>query len=45
MENIKEYFIKIKRILSKHDSELTILKERVMELERYTFDPWKLPFD
>lgn len=42
MDKIQEYLLKIKRILTNHNSRLNILEQKVENLEA---DPWKMPFD
>ncbi len=42
MDKVLEYFLKIKRILSNHNTRLNSLEQRLEYLES---DPWKMPFD
>lgn len=45
MDKIYEYLKKIKGILTKHDTRIRLLEERIRELEYKLEDPYKMPFD
>lgn len=42
MDKIQEYLLKIKRVLTRHNSRLNLLEQRVENLEA---NPWNMPFD